>query len=427
MIRICLLALLGMAAAIQTFAQPTLDDCKAKARDNYPLIRNYDLITLSKEYTLDLASKAWLPQVSLSGQATYQSDVMKWPEQFETMFATLGIDMEGLRKDQYKVQLDVRQTIWDGGKSKADKEIAELEAAKARSSTNVDMYAVDKRVEELYFGILLMQEQQYQLNDMTACLKNNLDHIKVMVENGVATQTDADELQVQILKTNQNLAQVKSKEYAFRRMLSLLVGEDLSTSTLLMPACAEPLDKTSLRPELKLFDSQIELLQAQNDMLNVSLTPKFGFFAQGYYGYPGLDMFGSMASSKWSINGIVGVQMTWNISSFYTLKTSRRQIGNAIDQVKNTRDVFLFNNNLQSEQESAEIQRIREVLEYDDEIVSLHSRVRMAAESRLQEGVIDTFSLLNKISEETSAKIARSTHEIELIKAIYDLKHTLNR
>lgn len=425
--RICLLVLLSMTASIHVLAQPTLEDCKAKARDNYPLIRNYDLITLSKEYTLDLASKAWLPQVSLSGQATYQSDVMKWPEQFETMFATLGIDMEGLRKDQYKVQLDVRQTIWDGGKSKADKEIAELEAAKARSSTDVDMYAVDKRVEELYFGILLMQEQQYQLNDMTACLKNNLDHIKVMVENGVATQTDADELQVQILKTNQNLAQVKSKEYAFRRMLSLLVGEDLSTSTLLMPACAEPLDKTSLRPELKLFDSQIELLQAQNDMLNVSLTPKFGFFAQGYYGYPGLDMFGSMASSKWSINGIVGVQMTWNISSFYTLKTSRRQIGNAIDQVKNTRDVFLFNNNLQSEQESAEIQRIREVLEYDDEIVSLHSRVRMAAESRLQEGVIDTFSLLNKISEETSAKIARSTHEIELIKAIYDLKHTLNR
>ena len=162
-------------------------------------------------------------------------------------------------------------------------------------------------------------------------------------------------------------------------------------------------------------------------MLNVSLTPKFGFFAQGYYGYPGLDMFGSMASSKWSINGIVGVQMTWNISSFYALKTSRRQIGNAINQVKATRDVFMFNNNLQSEQESAEIQRIREVLEYDDEIVSLPSRVRMAAESRLQEGVIDTFSLLNKISEETSAKIARSTHEIELVKAIYDLKHTLNR
>jgi outer membrane protein TolC len=289
------------------------------------------------------------------------------------------------------------------------------------------MYAVDRQVEEIYFGILLMQEQQDLLEDMTERLENNLSHLNAMVENGMATQADADELEVQILKTNQNLVQVKSREHAFRKMLSLLVGEDLSGSTLPMPVSAEPLEQTPLIPELKLYDSQIELLQAQNSMLNVSLMPKFGLFAQGYYGYPGLDMFGSMASSKWSINGIVGVQMTWNISSFYTVKTSRRQITNSIDRIKMTKDVFLFNNQLQKEQESAEIQRIRDVLKYDDEIVSLHSRVREAAEARLQEGVIDTFSLLNKISEETSAKIARSTHEIELIKAIYDLKHTLNR
>lgn len=425
--RICISLLLGLSAVIHGFAQPTLEDCKEKARDNYPLIRNYNLIELAKEYTLDLASKAWLPQVELSGQATYQSDVMKWPEQFEAMLASQGIELDGLRKDQYKVQVDVRQTIWDGGKSKADKEIAELEAIQARNSTDVELYAVDRRVEEIYFGILLMQEQQYLLEDMTERLENNLSHLNAMVENGIATRADADELEVQILKTNQNLVQVRSKEYAFRKMLSILVGEDLSSATLPMPASAEPLEQTPLRPELKLFDSQIDLLQAQNSMLDVSLTPKFGLFAQGYYGYPGLDMFGSMASSKWSINGVVGIQTTWNISSFYTVKTSRRQITNSIDQIKMTKDVFLFNTQLQKEQESAEIQRIRDVLMYDDEIVSLHSRVREAAEARLQEGVIDTFSLLNKISEETSAKIARSTHEIELIKAIYDLKHTLNR
>lgn len=413
--------------ALHTYAQPSLEDCKSKARDNYPLIAQYDLIALTQEYTLDMAAKAWLPLVSISGQATYQSDVMKWPEQFDALFAMQGIEMEGLRKDQYKVQVDVRQTIWDGGKSKADRQIAELEAAQSRISTDVDMYAVDKRVEELYFGILMMQEQQYLLSDMKTCLMNNLDHIKVLVENGVATQADADELKVQILKTNQNLVQVKSQETAFRRMLGLFVGEDLGNSELIMPSSVEPLDRTSMRPELKLFDAQVDLLQAQNDMLNVSLTPKFGLFAQGYYGYPGLDMFASMASHKWSLNGVVGVQMTWNVSSFYTIKDSRKKIRNSIDRVNMTRDVFLFNNNLQSEQESAEIQRIREVLKYDDEIVVLHTRVREAAEARLQEGVIDTYSLLNKISEETAAKIARTTHEIELTKAIYDLKHTLNR
>lgn len=420
---ISLLTLLGL----HSFAQSSLEDCKSKARDNYPLIAQYDLIALTQEYTLDMAAKAWLPQVSISGQATYQSDVMKWPEQFDAIFAMQGIEMEGLRKDQYKVQIDVRQTIWDGGKSKADTQIAELESTQSRLSTDVDMYAVDKRVEELYFGILIIQEQQYLLSDMKRCLENNLDHIMVLVENGVATQADADEIKVQILKTNQNIVQVKSKETAFRRMLGLFIGEDLENKELAIPSSVEPLDKTSLRPELNLFDAQINLLQAQNDMLNVSLTPKFGLFAQGYYGYPGLDMFASMASPKWSLNGVIGVQMTWNISNFYTIKDSRRRINNSINQINMTRDIFLFNNNLQKEQESAEIQQIREILEYDDDIVSLLTRVRVAAEAKLQEGIIDTYSLLNKISEETAAKIARTTHEIELTKAIYDLKHTLNR
>ena len=419
--------ILLLIPCLQVLAQPSLDECKSMARQNYPLIRQYELIELTQEYTLNNVRQSWLPQVSLSGQATYQSDVMKWPEQFEAMLAAQGLDLEGLHKDQYKVQIDVRQTIWDGGKSKADKEIAELEAIQAKSGTDVEMYAVDKRVEELYFAILLMQEQQYLLQDMIQCLQNNLDHLTVLIDNGVAIQSDADEIQVQVIKTNQNLVQIRSKEASFRKMLSLFVGKDLSQSSLLIPSSAQPLETTSLRPELKLFDAQKNLLQAQNNMLNVTLTPKFGLFAQGYYGYPGLDMFGSMASSKWTLNGIVGVQMTWNISSFYNIKNSRRQIANSIDHINLTKDVFLFNNKLQSEQESAEIQRLREVLEYDDEIIELHTRVRKAAESRLEEGVTDTFSLLNKISEETAAKIARSTHEIELVKAIYDLKYTLNR
>ena len=138
-------------------------------------------------------------------------------------------------------------------------------------------------------------------------------------------------------------------------------------------------------------------------------------------------MFENMMSSKWSLNGIVGVKMSWNISSFYTLKNQRREIDNAISGINLKRDVFTFNNTLQAEQENAEITRIRTALKDDDRIVELRGRVREAAEARLEEGVIDMNTLLTRISEESAAKIARSTHEIELMKAIYDLKHTLNR
>lgn len=422
-----LISLLLLTVSISAFAQPDLQQCKEMARKHYPLIRQYDLISQSHDYTLSNASRAWLPQVGLSAQATYQSDVVKWPEQFESMLAAQGVDMPGLRKDQYKVQIDIQQTIWDGGKSKADKEIAEYEAEQAHMNTEVEMYAVEDRVEDLYFGILLMQEQERQIMDMMERLSNNHEYVKTLVENGVAMQADADAVEVQVLSANQNLLQVKARQQSFRKMLSLFIGEDVGEGELVMPSGVEPIGYESQRPELKMFDSQLSILKSKEKMVDVSLMPKFGLFAQGYYGYPGLNMFENMISSKWSLNGIVGVRMSWNISGFYLSKTQRQQIENARSNIVLKRDIFTFNNKLQAEQENAEIVRIRTALKDDDRIVELRGNLRAAAEARLEEGVIDMNDLLSKISDESAAKIARSTHEVELMKAIYDLKHTLNR
>lgn len=422
-----LLTILCGLACMNAAAQPDLERCRELAKENYPLIRRYGLIDQTKEYTLSNASRAWLPQVSVSAQSTYQSDVARWPEQFESMLAAQGLDMPGLRKDQYKVQLDIQQTIWDGGKSRSDKEIAEGEAEQSRLSTDVDMYAVESRVTELYFGILLLQEQQNLLEDMMKRMRSSLEYVDVLVENGVAMQADADAIEVQILSTNQNLTQVRMQEQSFRRMLELFIGEPLGEEELILPQSAEPIGFESERPELKLFDAQISLLQAKEDAVNVSFTPKFALFAQGYYGYPGLNMFENMMSSKWSLNGIVGVRMSWNIGGFYTSANAKRQIRTAMSTVALQKDIFTFNSRLQAEQESADIAAMRAALRDDDRIVELRSSVREAAEARLQEGMIDTNDLLGKISDESSAKITRSTHEIELLKAIYDLKHTLNR
>lgn len=415
---------LGLSSA---YAQPDLEQCKEMARKHYPAIRQYDLISQSQDYNMSNASKAWLPQVSLSAQATYQSDVARWPDQFESMLAAQGLDMPGLRQDQYKVQIDIQQTIWDGGKSKAEKALTESETQQSLRAADVEMYALDNRIDNLYFGILLLQEQKRQVEDMIARLQNNLDYVNALVDNGVAMQADADAVEAQMLSSGQTLHQIKSSEESFRKMLELFIGDSLGTGSLSLPQTHQLMIAESQRPELMLFESQIKALEAKNQMLNVALTPKFALFAQGYYGYPGLNMFENMMSSRWSLNGIVGIRMSWNISSFYTDKTSRKQIRNAIDRVKMQKDIFSFNNRLQAEQDDAEIRRIKAVLADDDRIVRLRQNVREAAEARLQEGAIDMNDLLTKISDESAAMIARSTHEIELVKAIYDLKYTLNR
>lgn len=422
-----ILLLTSLLASLAVCAQPSVERCKEMAREHYPLIRRYGLIEQSRDYTLSNAARAWLPQVTLSGQATLQSDVVSWPEEFESMLAMQGLDMPGIRRDQYKVQIDVQQTLWDGGKSRTDRAIAEGEAAQERMSTEVELYAVDSRVEDIYFGILLMQEQQRQIGEMMQRLQTNLDQVNALVENGMAMQADADAVEVQLLTQRQSLGQVEARLQSFRRILGLFIGEELGEAPLPMPVAEEPVGYDSERPELRLMDAQMALLQAREQMVDVSLAPRVALFAQGYYGYPGLNMFENMVSHRWTLNGIVGVRMNWNISSLYTSKTSRRQLQNARDNVMLQREVFAFNSRLQAEQESAEVRRIREAIADDDRIVALRSRVREAAEVRLQEGMIDTHDLLGKISDETSAKIARSTHQIELVKAIYDLKHTLNR
>ena len=422
-----ILLLTSLLASLAVCAQPSVERCKEMAREHYPLIRRYGLIEQSRDYTLSNAARAWLPQVTLSGQATLQSDVVSWPEEFESMLAMQGLDMPGIRRDQYKVQIDVQQTLWDGGKSRTDRAIAEGEAAQERMSTEVELYAVDSRVEEIYFGILLMQEQQRQIGEMMQRLQTNLDQVNALVENGMAMQADADAVEVQLLTQRQSLGQVEARLQSFRRILGLFIGEELGEVPLPMPVAEEPVGYDSERPELQLMDAQMALLQAREQMVDVSLAPRVALFAQGYYGYPGLNMFENMVSHRWTLNGIVGVRMNWNISSLYTSKTSRRQLQNARDNVMLQREVFAFNSRLQAEQESAEVRRIREAIADDDRIVALRSRVREAAEVRLQEGMIDTHDLLGKISDETSAKIARSTHQIELVKAIYDLKHTLNK
>ena len=155
--------------------------------------------------------------------------------------------------------------------------------------------------------------------------------------------------------------------------------------------------------------------------------PRFSAFAQGYYGYPGMDMFKSMVSSDWTLNAIVGVRMSWNIGAFYTKRNNLEKLNAAQKQIAVQRDVFLFNSEMQTTQDDGEIARLRKAIEDDNRIVELRRRVRMAAESQLENGVIDATDLLRKITDETSATLARSTHEIEFLQAIYRLKTTLNQ
>lgn len=417
----CIFATLGARA------QLTLDECRRLAREHYPEIRQYDLIRQTAEYTLSNARRAYLPQLSLTAQATWQTAVTDFPDALKNMLTQQGIAIPGLNKDQYKVMLELNQTIWDGGKSSADKQLAHAESAEQQRSTDVDLYALEGRVDDLYFGILLLDERIVQTRLTLELLRSNLDKVRALQRNGVAMQSDADAVEAEMLSVNQQLTQVEASRDSYRRMLAVFIGRELDTERLLRPDAAEPAVAEPDRPELALFDAKIDKFAAQESLVKSSTRPRFGLFAQGYYGYPGLNFMQDMLSSDWSWNAVVGVRMSWNFGGYYTRKNSLGKLRTAQRQVEVQRDVFLFNTRLQTTEESGEIIRLRRALADDDRIVALRRSVREAAESKLRNGVIDTNDLLGKITDEAAAATARSAREIELLKAIYELKHTINQ
>ena len=405
----------------------SLEECRHLAREHYPEIRQYDLIAQTEQYNLSNAARGWIPQVTLSGLATYQSATPTYPEAFNTILQANGIEMAGISRDQYKIAVDVSQHIWDGGKSKADKAIAEAEAEEQRSRVDVSLYDLQSRVDNLYFGILLLDERKAQTEALIDVLASNLARLQTYYKNGVAMQADVDAVEAELLAARQTLGQVESSRMSYRRMLEIFIGQPLTADKLERPAMQQLQSRTLARPELALFEAQESILTAQRKAINVSLMPRFSAFAQVYYGYPGLDMFKSMVSSDWSFNAIAGVRVSWNIGAFYTKRNNLQKLNAAEKQIAVQRDVFLFNTQMQTTQDDGEIARLRQAITDDSRIVELRRRVRMAAESQLKNGVIDATDLLRKISDETAAALARSIHEIELMQSIYRLKTTLNQ
>lgn len=134
-------------------AQVTLEQCKAWAQGNYPVIKQYNLVEQSRRFTVENAAKAWLPKAVVSGTASYQSDVTTIPIDIP------GVDIPTLSKDQYDVNITVSQQVYDGGAVSSAKRLAEAQGDVGREQVSVAMYDVNRRIDELFFGILVLDEQ----------------------------------------------------------------------------------------------------------------------------------------------------------------------------------------------------------------------------------------------------------------------------
>ena len=406
--------------------QLTIEQCYEKARDNYPLVSRYKLIEQSEGYNLQNASKGYLPQFSLSAKATYQTEVTAIPVSIP------GIDVPTIRKDQYQVVAGLSQTIWDGGVISSQKKNIKAGANSEKMKYEVDMYALNARINDLFFGILLLNEQ-LRLNDVYMSeLQRNHDRVASFVANGLANSADLDAIRVEQLTAKQNRTNMESMHKAFLQMLSVMTGVPADASTVFVIPDVDLKRKEEVaftlnlnennRPELSLYDAMKRQMEARQKSITAGNLPKINAFIQGGYAEPGLNMF----QEGFSPYAIGGVQFLWNFGSLYTRKNDLNKIKTNINDIEIQRETFLFNTSLQATQQQFGIEKYLQIMEEDDRIIAMRENIRRSAEAKAENGTMSVIDMMREVNAEQNARQQKATHKVELLKALYELKTITN-
>jgi outer membrane protein TolC len=416
--RLAILLLTGamLPAARAQSPELTISECYSLARKNYPLIKQRDLITKTKDYSVSNASKGYLPAFSVNGQATYQSTVTSFPFTIPIKGFTLPV----YSKDQYKIFGEVDQVVYDGGVIKNQKQTAEANEVIQQQSLEVELYALYDRVNQLFFGALLVDEQLKQNDLLKADVQNGIDKEKALVANGTAFRSSVDELEAQLLQTDQSRVELLATKKAYLDMLSLFINRPVEDIILEKPA-PPPATDTLRRPELLSYDYQKKTYDLQDKLLVAQLMPKLGLFAQGGYARPGLNEL----SNNFAWYYIGGLKLSWNLGSIYTIKNQKRLLNIDRETLDVQKETFVFNTSLTQKQQSSDITKDIELVKADDAIINLRESVKKASQAQLENGVLSAHDYITEVNSEDEARQNRILHEMQLLQAQYSYQNTM--
>jgi outer membrane protein TolC len=391
-----------------SFAQLSIDSANAIARNNYPLIKQKDLIRQTADLSIENLRKGYLPQVTLSGQATYQTDVTKVDIPFP------GIKITPPSKDQYKIVADVNQVLYDGGVIKQQKALQELTASSEDQRIEVELYKLKEKINQLYLGVLYLDEQIKQVDLIKKDIQSGIKKTDAQVQNGTAFKSNLNTLKAELLKTDQRLIELKAGRKGLLGTLGLFLNKSLDENIILEKPRVSAVSQTEItRPEIKLFNEQSRVAEHQYKLIHARNLPRTSLFVQGGYGRPGLNLL----KNEFAPFAIGGIRLNWSLAGLYTSKKEKQLVEISRKGIDIQKETFVLNTNTQAQQQSAEIEKLQQLVATDFEIIELRKSVKDAANAQLENGVITANDYLREVNAEDLARQMLITHQLQLLQA----------
>tara|TARA_R110001606_G_scaffold346137_1_gene495062 strand:+ start:598 stop:1842 length:1245 start_codon:yes stop_codon:yes gene_type:complete len=386
-----------------TYGQQTisLEDCQQFISENYPLLKQSKTFIKQNEFDTEILNSAKLPQFNLDGQLTYQSDVISVPIPGST----------SLNKDQYKTTISVNQLIFNGGLIDANKQLKTAQLKTKQQQLTVQMYALKKQVNQLYFSVLLAQESILLIEAKNRLLQSKLKEIISGVKNGVLLASSDNILKVELLKNNQKLEEIISAKKTLIATLSKLIAVTINEDTLFKkPIIEVALNNEIKRPELDLFQLKKEEIESSVKLVSKKNAPTIMSFATGGVGNPGLNMLDNSFQSYY----IVGAKLHWTIFDWNSNKKERKSLSLNKEIINNEQAIFLLNTNIALHQQEKEIEKIKAFIISDQEIINLRKKVLETKDSQLKNGTITVSEYITELTNLFVDKNTLVTHQIQL-------------
>jgi len=409
--KIAVICMLLIAAKInaQEITRLTLDQANQLARQNYPTIKQKDLIKETADLNIENLSKGFLPQFTVSGQATYQSDVTKID------IPVPGFKIEPLSKDQYKILADVNQLVYDGGVIKQQNEMQQINSEVDEQKIEVELYKLKESVNQLYLGILYLGAQKEQVGLIKQDIQTGIKNMEAQVQNGIAFRSNLNILKAELLKNEQKIIESDASRKGMIETLELFMNVHLSKDVVFEKPVIQsniPEDEIT-RPEIKLYADQSKLFDHQSKIIKARNQPKANLFLEGGYGRPTFNFL----KNGFDFFYIGGIRFNWSLSGLYTKKNDNQLVQINKRTVDIGKETFLLNTNTQLKQQQSEIDKMNLLIASDEEIIALRDSVNEAAKAQLQNGVISTNDYLTEINDEDQARQTLVTHQIQLLQA----------
>ncbi|MDR0830820.1 MAG: TolC family protein [Prevotellaceae bacterium] len=399
-------------------------DCYTLAKTNYPLVKQYALIEKTKEFSIENAQKAYLPQFGIYGQATYQSEVTKIPIDLSALQPILGENAPNipeLSKEQYKLYGEVAYSLTGLVTNKNQTDLVRANAEVETQKVEVELYKLHERINSLFFGILLLDAQIAQTELVKKDIRNGIERTETAITNGVALKSAADNLKAELLKMKQRTTELQAARKGYADMLALFIGQKIDETTVFEKPLSQVVSNTINRPEMRLFDLQNKAFDLQNRLITNKNLPHLSLFLQGGFGKPALNMFSDNLDPFY----IAGLRVNWNLSGFWTFKNERKQVANNQIGTQIQQELFLFNTNVALSQQTTEIIKMQQLIVDDGEIILLRESVKNTAQTQLENGTATTNDYLIAVNAEDQAQQNRILHEMQLLMAQYNKKITL--